>query len=244
MSEPRVEVVADGDELGSAGAALIADAFARTPRARIVAATGRSPIGLYGRLADLARSGSVDVRGVTAIQLDEYLGLADGDRRSLFGWMRASFLEPLGIADGQVVRLPLEGDLVEACRAFDDALAAGGGIDLAILGLGGNGHLGFNEPPSPADAPTREVALTPETIRANARYWGSERDVPVRAVTVGLHQLLGARRIVVVVSGSAKHEVVHRALEGPIGPEVPASFLRRTDADVTVLVDRAAWGEA
>jgi glucosamine-6-phosphate deaminase len=132
--------------------------------------------------------------------------------------------------------------VTDGCAAFDRALSARGGLDIAILGLGPNGHLAFNEPPSDPEAPTRRVELSPVTIEANARYWGDVADVPTRAVTMGMAQLLSARTIVLVVSGEGKREIVHRAMEGPVGPSVPASFLQTVDSDVTVLVDRAAWG--
>jgi glucosamine-6-phosphate deaminase len=115
-------------------------------------------------------------------------------------------------------------------------------LDLAILGLGPNGHLGFNEPPSSRWAPTRGVELSPITIQANANYWGDDADVPARAVTMGMAQLLSARTIVLVVSGEGKRTILRRALEGPIDPRVPASFLRAARGEVTVIVDRAAWG--
>ena len=200
-------------------------------------------MGLYAQLAARRRSGVLDTGGITAFQLDEYLGLAAGDRRSLFGWMRRSFLDPLGVAEDRVVRLPHDGDMDEGCAAFDRALAARGGLDLAILGLGRNGHLGFNEPPSGPETPTRVVELSPVTLEDNARYWGETADVPTTAVTMGLRHLLRARRIVLVVSGAGKRAVLHRVLEGPVGPEVPASFLREAESDVIVIVDRECWGE-
>jgi glucosamine-6-phosphate deaminase len=207
-----------------------------------VVATGQTPMGLYEELAARHRAALLDTDGMVAIQLDEYLGLEPDDRRSLFGWMRRSFLEPLGVPDEHVIRLPLDGDLEGACAAFDRDLDRRGGVDLAILGLGLNGHLGFNEPPSPRNAPTRAVALSPETITANARYWGGDvADVPPRAVTIGLAPLLAAREILLLVSGRGKREIVHRALEGPVGPDVPASFLQQAGTAVTVIVDRLAW---
>ncbi len=148
-------------------------------------ATGTTPMGLYAELATRRSAGLLDTGAITAVQLDEYLGLEPDDRRSLFGWMRRSFLEPLAIDDARVVRLPLDGDLDDACAAFDRGLEARGGIDLAILGLGHDGHLGFNEPPADRWAPTRAVTLTDVTIEANARYWGDVADVPTRAVTIG-----------------------------------------------------------
>jgi glucosamine-6-phosphate deaminase len=244
LSGPRTRVVEDAGQLNRAGADLVAKVIATEPAASVVAATGRTPMGLYAELSARCRSGLIDATNITAFQLDEYLGLDDGDRRSLLGWMRRSFLEPLRVAEERVVGLPLDGDLDEACAAFDDAVDMRGGLDLAILGLGPNGHLGFNEPPSSRWAPTRVVELSAITIQANAHYWGDVADVPTRAVTMGMAQLLSARTIVLVVSGESKRVILRQALEGPIEPRVPASFLRATGADVTVLADRAAWGDA
>jgi len=130
---------------------------------------------------------------------------------------------------------------MSAHRLAVSSVEARGGIDLAILGLGTNGHVGFNEPPSDATSITRTVELTSDTIAANARYWGSEGDVPTRAVTLGLRTLLDAKHILLLVAGTSKHAIVRRALEGPVGEDVPASFVREARGSVTVLVDRAAW---
>ena len=241
MPAPRVLVVEDQDELARVGADRIADAIEETPEARVVVATGRTPMGIYAQLAERRASGSFDPAGITVIQLDEYLGLGPEDRRSLAGWMRRSFVEPLGVADDRVVRLPTDGNLRRAGQAFDRALASGGGVDLAVLGLGSNGHLGFNEPPSDRDAPTRAVDLTPSTVSDNARYWGDVAEVPKRAVTLGMAPLLASRRIVLVASGSSKRAIVRRVLGGPVSPSVPATFLREIGSRVTVIVDRAAW---
>ena len=242
MGDLRIAVVEDDEALSRTGADLVADAIARHPTAAVVPATGNTPMGLYAELAGRRRAGTLDAGRVTAVQLDEYLGLDAGDRRSLFGWMHRSFLDPLGIEGEHVVRLPTDGDLDEACVSFDRELLARGGIDLAILGLGSNGHLGFNEPPAEANVPTRAVDLSPMTVEANGRYWGDVADVPTRAVTLGLGPLLSARAIVLVVSGLGKRAIVHRLLEGPVGPSVPASFLQTAEGDVTVVVDRSAWG--
>jgi glucosamine-6-phosphate deaminase len=238
----RIRVVEDADELGRVGADLVAEVIAAAPTAAIVVATDRTPIGLYAELAARRRSGVLETTGISAVQLDEYLGLELDDRRSLSGWMHRSFLEPLGVTDERVIRLPLDGDLEESCAAFDRGLEARGALDLAILGLGRNGHLGFNEPPSHAGSSTRRVELSSSTREANARYWDGA-DVPATAVTLGMRHLLSARAIVLVVSGSSKRTIVHRALEGPVGPAIPASFLQQAGGDVNVIVDRAAWGE-
>jgi glucosamine-6-phosphate deaminase len=240
---PQLHVVEDADRLARVAADLVGDALTATPSARVVVATGRTPMGLYGELVARRRSKALDASQLTAVQLDEYLGLEPDDRRSLFGWMRTSFLEPLGVADDRVLRLPLDGDLDAACEAYDARMDAEGPLELAVLGLGPNGHLGFNEPPSEPSAGTRVVTLTPETLASNAAYWDGA-PVPPRAVTLGLRFLLSAQSIVLVVSGGAKREIVHRALEGATGPDVPASFLQDTIGDVHVVVDRDAWGSA
>ncbi|HEX6581499.1 MAG TPA: glucosamine-6-phosphate deaminase [Actinomycetota bacterium] len=243
MGGPRTVVVENADELTRAAADVVSDVIVGKPEASVVAATGRTPMGLYAELAARHEKG-LRTAGITAFQLDEYLGLGPTDRRSLFGWMRQSFLEPLGIHDERAVRLPTEGDVEGSCEEFDAAIRARGGLDLAILGLGPNGHLGFNEPPSGPDDPTRIVTLSPATVEANARYWGDIADVPTDAVTMGLQQLLAVRTIVLIASGRGKRDIVHAALEGPVAPEVPASFLQVTAAEVTAFVDRDAWGEA
>jgi glucosamine-6-phosphate deaminase len=242
MGGPRV-VVVDPDELNRAAADVVSEVIEANPAASVVAATGRTPMGPYAELA-ARRATGLETHRITAFQLDEYLGLGPGDRRSLFGWMRRSFLTPLGVGDERAVRLPTDGDLEASCAGFDRTIQERGGLDLAILGLGPNGHLGFNEPPSDRDAPTRVVRLSPATIEANARYWGDTADVPPMAVTMGLRQLMAARTILLVASGHAKRAILRAALEGPVRPEVPASFLQVAPGRVTAVVDRDAWGQA
>lgn len=241
MADPHLVVVDDASSLARAGADVVADVIRADGPVTIVPATGETPVGMYAELAAVRARGDLEAGAVSIVQLDEYLGLEPGDRRALFGWMDRTVLQPLAIDDARVMRLPTDGDVDAACAAFDRDLGARGAIDLAILGLGTNGHLGFNEPPSDAASVTRAVDLTPDTIAANARYWGGEDDVPTRAVTLGLRTLLGARSILLLVSGASKHAIVRRALEGPVGEDVPASFLRTAQGAVTVLVDRAAW---
>jgi glucosamine-6-phosphate deaminase len=222
----------------------IAEAILARPTASLVVATGETPVGAYRHLAERVRRESIATDRLRVFQLDEYLGLPLEDRRSLFGWMERAFLTPLGIPPGNVVRLdPAAPDLAAACRAYDAAVLDAGGLDLAVLGLGPNGHIGFNEPPTTADAPTRIVELTPESLASNARYWGSPDQVPRRALTAGMATLLAARRILLLVSGAHKRDILRRAAYGPVTPEVPASYLQRA-VGVTVVADEAAWPAA
>ena len=241
MGEPHLVVLDDARALARAGADVVAGVVNADGPVTIVPATGETPVGMFEELAARRARGNLDTSGVSIVQLDEYLGLELDDRRALFGWMERTVVEPLAIGAERVARLPTEGDVDAACATFERELDASGGIDLVILGLGTNGHLGFNEPPSDASSVTRTVDLTADTIAANARYWGSERDVPTRAVTLGLRPLLEARHIMLLVAGASKHTIVRRALEGPVGEDVPASFVREARGSVTVLVDRAAW---
>ena len=236
----RVVVSGDYEALSAAAADAIAAAVARTPDALLLLATGDTPMGAYRMLAERRARGDFDSSRLRVAQLDEYAGLPAGDRRSLYGWMERSFLAPLGIPERQTIRLDASVPPAQACREYDDAVAAAGGFELAILGLGPNGHLGFNEPPVARDAPTRLVPLTSESIVSNARYWGDEQDVPADALTCGMASLLAARQILLVVSGPHKREILSRTLDEPASEDVPASWLQHARGDVVVLADRDA----
>lgn len=237
----ELTIVDDYPALSRAGADWLVNAIRTKPDAAIVVATGDTPMGTYRELADRRSRGQIDTSRLRVFQLDAYVGVGLDDRRSLFGWMCRALIEPLGIVEANVVRLAGDAaDPWEACRVYETAARQAGGFDISVLGLGPNGHLGFNEPPSLPDARTRVVDLTPESIVSNARYWGGEEQVPRQALTCGMDLLLSARRTLLLVSGAHKYEILHRAIEGPQTPEVPASYLQSA-ANVTVLADRAAW---
>jgi len=240
MAPPSILVQRDYDDLSRVGADVVASIVAARPDAAVLVATGETPMGLYAELALRQSTGTFDGSQLRVFQLDEYAGIADHDRRSLYGWTLRAFVDPLRIPHERVVRLPSRGDIPGGCAAYDRSIADAGGIDLAILGIGVNGHVGFNEPPSERWTTTREVELAPETIRANRRYWGQEEQIVGRGVTVGMATLVTARRVLLVASGSGKRDIVRRAMLGPVSADVPASLLREAD-DVTLLVDRLAW---
>jgi glucosamine-6-phosphate deaminase len=240
----RVVVADDYEALSQTAADAIAATLARKPDALLLLATGDTPMGAYRELAERHARGELDTSQLVAAQLDEYAGLAENDRRSLLGWMQRSFLEPLDVPEERTIRLDArsaEPDVV--CREYDAAVAAAGGFELAILGLGPNGHLGFNEPPIERDAPTRLVPLTRESIRSNARYWGDEGDVPREALTCGMASILQARQVLLVVSGPHKREILRRTLTEPPTPDVPASWLQQAAGEVVVLADHDACPE-
>jgi glucosamine-6-phosphate deaminase len=234
-------IVESYEELSRVAADRIAAAIAAKPTAALVLATGSTPMGAYQELAARRQGGVFDATRVRVFQLDAYLGLKPDDRRSLYRWMAESFLAPQGILEADVVRLPGDApDPQAACRAYDEAVQAAGSFDLSVLGLGPNGHLGFNEPPADPRSPTRVVTLTEESIESNARYWGGRDQVPRQALTAGMAVLLKARQTLLLVSGAHKHAILRRTVESAPSSDVPASFLQHA-ANVAVIADRAAW---
>jgi glucosamine-6-phosphate deaminase len=240
MTSISPTVVVGPDAVGEAAADMFVDVIAVRPTAAVVVATGRTPMSAYARLAVRASAG-LDMSALRVFQLDEYVGVGPDDERSLAGWMDRSFVQPLGIDPTTVVRLDGNDDDLDAvCADYERAVRAAGGFDLAVLGLGPNGHLGFNEPPSDPTSRTRAVDLSAASLESNASYWGPGR-VPRRAVTAGMDVLLGAKCVVLVVTGESKREVLHRTVRDTPTPSVPASFLQH-HPDVRVIADRAAWG--
>jgi glucosamine-6-phosphate deaminase len=240
MPEPSVLVREDYADLSRTAADLVEARISERPSLNLLAATGNTPMGLYAELVRRGETGSLDASRLRVFQLDEYAGVGIEDRRSLLGWLVRTFTAPLGIPEERIVRLDTGIEPTDACAAFDERLREAGGFDLAILGIGANGHLGFNEPPSDAGAPTREVTLSDESIRTNAGYWGGAENVPTRALTVGMRELLASRETILLASGGSKRAILRRALYGAVTPEVPASFLQEAER-VTAVVDRAAW---
>jgi glucosamine-6-phosphate deaminase len=240
MAPPSILVQRDYDDLSGVGADIVAGIVAARPDAAVLVATGETPMGLYAELARRQEAGTFDGSRLRVFQLDEYAEMPDHDRRSLYAWTLRAFADPLRIPHQRVVRLPGSGDIAGGCAAYDRSLREAGGIDLAILGIGINGHVGFNEPPSDRWTTTREVELAPGTVAANMRYSGRGDLVIRRGVTVGMTTLVNARRILLLASGASKRDIVRLAMRGPVSADVPASLLREAK-NVTVLVDRLAW---
>jgi glucosamine-6-phosphate deaminase len=235
----NVVVVEDQQALGRAAASVVVEAVGADPRLVLGVATGSSPVTTYGELARAHRDG-LDFSAVRLVALDEYLGIARSDPASYHAFVTREIAEPLDVPPGQV--LVPEGDAADpdaAGTAYEDAIGALGGVDLQILGIGRNGHLGFNEPGSPFDSRTRVAELSAVTRRDNARFFPRPEDVPTRCLTQGLGTIRDAARLLLVASGSHKAEAVAAALEGPVTEECPASILQLNPA-VTVVLDVAA----
>lgn len=203
-------------------------------------ATGSTPIGAYKQLVQWFQKGDLDFSEVTSVNLDEYKGLSPENDQSYRYFMNHNLFDHINIRkDHTFVPNGLEADAEKACDDYNKIIHDLGGIDLQLLGLGNNGHIGFNEPSSSFEKETHCVDLTQSTIDANARFFSSLSEVPRQAYTMGIQTIMQAKKIVVAVSGQGKASIVKEAFFGPITPQVPASVLQ-LHSDVTVVGDEAA----
>jgi len=237
-----VEVVIkqNADEVGVLAADLIQRVVESKPRAVIGLATGSSPLAIYASLAQRVADGSLDFTGVRGFALDEYVGIPEAHPQSYASVITHEVVDPLRM-DPALVRVP-DGRAVDvevACRDYDQAIVDAGGIDIQILGIGANGHIGFNEPTSSFRSRTRIKTLARKTRADNARFFDSADEVPTHCVTQGLGTIMDARRLVLVAQGEGKADAIAAAVEGPVTSMCPASILQFHE-HATVIVDEAA----
>jgi glucosamine-6-phosphate deaminase len=234
-----LRIVRNHEELSRSTAELVVEHVNTCPDTILVLPTGNTPLGMYRELVSMAEVGKVDFSQCQAGQLDEYWGITLDDPRSFFAWLEGVFIDPAGIKHKNTIRINSSAhNPDEEAARVEGEIKKRGGIGLAILGLGLNGHLAFNEPGSEFDSRTRVIDLTPETIKANSKYWGETR-IPSKAMTLGLGTIAEARELLLLVSGMEKAEILPEVLHGPIGRDVPATCLRKLPR-VTVIADRPA----
>ncbi|BCW68473.1 glucosamine-6-phosphate deaminase [Arthrobacter sp. NicSoilB4] len=223
-------------EAGFTAALLVAALVTAQPTAVLGLATGSSPQTLYEAL----ERENVDLRRVRAFSLDEYLGLGHADPESYAQTIRRDVVERLGL-DPALVRTPdgLADDPRQEAAEYERSIRDAGGIDLQILGIGSNGHLAFNEPPSAFDSRTRVVELAQRTRQDNARFFRAAADVPTHAITQGLGTIFEARQLLLIAHGEGKAQAVARAVEGPVTEDFPASLIQRHPR-ATLVLDGAA----
>lgn len=230
----------DYSDLSRKAANIISAQVIMKPDCVLGLATGSSPIGTYAQLIKWYEKGDLDFAEVTTINLDEYKGLGPDDEQSYRYFMNTHFFDHINIDKGRTfVPDGLEPDSEKACRAYDALMDSLGGADLQLLGLGHNGHIGFNEPSDAFARDTHCINLSERTIRANTRFFSSEEDVPKQAYTMGIRSIMRARKIVVIVSGEEKADILRDVLYGPITPKVPASVLQ-LHMNTIVVADEAA----
>jgi glucosamine-6-phosphate deaminase len=237
----KLTVVPDARTMSGIAADIVAVAVAAKPDAVVSFPTGSTPLGMFELLAERAARGDIDLSHIELFCLDEYVGVTAADPNSLTGWLQRALIERVGVPEVHLHTLPATAsDIAAAVERFERDLADCGGLDLAVLGLGPNGHIGYNEPGSLAESRTRIVALTPGSVAQAAAYWQGAVDIPDTALTIGVGTLLEAKRIVLLVSGESKADMLRRTLEEPMCADVPASWLRKAGSRLHVIADEAA----
>lgn len=233
----------DYHDMSRKAANIISAQVIMKPNCVLGLATGSSPVGIYEQLIEWYKKGDIDFSQVTSINLDEYKGLSPENDQSYRYFMNTHLFDHINIDKARTfVPDGLEKDSAKACENYNHIISASGGVDLQLLGLGHNGHIGFNEPGEAFEKETHCVDLAESTIEANKRFFESEDDVPRQAYTMGIKSIMQARKILVVVSGADKAEILEKVLYGPITPAVPASILQLHN-DVTIVADEAALGK-
>lgn len=229
------------EEVGRAAARIIANAVRRNPAVRLGLATGGTTVGMYKELVRFHREESLDFSRVLTFNLDEYLGLSADRPQSLRYFMQQHFFAHVNVSP-QNIHSPdgsIKGRYQEYCASYEQAIRDAGGIDLQILGIGRNGHVGFNEPTSSLGSRTRLKVLMKNTIEDNRKFFGRGEEIPECSITMGIGTILDAKRILLLAHGSAKAGPIADAIEGPITASIPASALQ-LHPDVTFIVDRDA----
>ena len=215
------------NEMSRKAAAIIAAQVIHKPDCVLGLATGGTPVGTYKNLVEWYKSGDLDFSEVSTVNLDEYRGLPREHRESYWSFMHRNLFDHVNIPQDRI-NLP-DGTNMDAdaeCKRYDAVIASMGGVDLQLLGIGHDGHIGFNEPSDAFDMGTHCVDLTEETIEANKRFFASRDEVPRQAYTMGTHTIMSARKVLMIVSGRDKSEIIKKAFFGPVTPHVPASILQ------------------
>jgi glucosamine-6-phosphate deaminase len=234
----------DKHQLAREAARIIANAVRRNPSIRLGLATGTTMLGVYQELSRLHRDECLDFSGVVTFNLDEYLGLSATHTQSFHYFMHETLFSHLNIL-AENIHIP-DGTITAGydkyCSAYEQAIRDAGGIDLQLLGIGRNGHIGFNEPTSSLGSRTRLKVLSKETIDDNRKFFGPNEEIPECAITMGIGTILEAKRILLLASGASKATPIAQAIEGPVTASITASALQ-LHPDVTFIVDQQAGAQ-
>jgi glucosamine-6-phosphate deaminase len=233
-------VLADYEELSKEAARTVARELILKPESVLALPTGDTPIGMYRELVRLYREGLLDFSQATTFNLDEYLGIPPDHPQNFKSYMHRHLWDQVNLR-GENVHIPssLPKDPDQECAGYEALIREAGGLDLAVLGIGENGHIGFNEPGTPWESVTHIAELALETRKREAAAFGGLENVPERAITMGLKTVIHARAILLLASGAEKAEVLAQALHGPVSVHVPASILQ-LHPNLTVVADKAA----
>lgn len=236
----RIYVAEDYKDMSRQAAAILSAQVILYPNSVLGLATGSTPVGMYQELIDRCNRGEVDFSQVRTVNLDEYIGLPSTHPQSYHHFMQSNFFNHINIDFSQIY-FPdgMAKDLEDECRRYDECITNLGGVDIQVLGMGHNGHIGFNEPAEFFTVETHVVALQESTRVANARFFDCKEEVPGQAITMGIGSIMQAEKILVIVNGSDKAKAVQAAFAGPVTPQVPASVLQ-LHRNVILVGDREA----
>lgn len=236
----RIYAAKNYDDMSRKAANIIAAQVILKPNAVLGLATGSTPVGTYQNLIAGCEKGDIDFSGIHSVNLDEYKGLSGEHDQSYRYFMNHNLFDHVNIVkDNTNVPNGQAEDTEAECKRYDQVIEEQGGIDLQLLGIGGNGHIGFNEPSDVFEKGTHVVTLTAETRQSNARFFHSLEEVPTHALTMGVGNIMSAGKILLLASGAAKAKAVYDSCFGPITPAVPASVLQ-LHSDVVVIADEEA----
>ena len=228
------------DDMSLKAANIIAAQVSLNPKSVLGLATGSTPIGTYRHLVEWYQKGELDFGKAVSINLDEYCGLSGEHPQSYRRFMQENLFDHISIKpENTIVPDGLADDIPSMCRAYERKIEDWGGVDIQLLGIGHDGHIGFNEPCDHFPVMTHEVKLTEMTREANKRFFSSIDEVPTAAVTMGVGTVMAARKIVMVITGADKADILYKVFFGPVTPEVPGSILQ-FHPDVTLICDEAA----
>lgn len=236
----RIYKAKDYEEMSRKAAGIVSAQIIMKPDCVLGLATGSTPVGLYKQLIEWYRNGDLDFSGVRTVNLDEYKGISRENDQSYYYFMHQNLFDHVNIPAGNT-HLPdgMEPDSEKECRRYEELIQSMGSVDLQLLGIGHNGHIGFNEPADAFDKLVHCVNLTQSTIEANKRFFTSAKEVPRQAYTMGIQTIMRSKKILIIANGEGKADIVRDAFFGPITPMVPASVLQLHN-DVTLVADEAA----
>ncbi|HNR65673.1 MAG TPA: glucosamine-6-phosphate deaminase [Atribacterota bacterium] len=234
----NVVIVKNYQELSVRAAQLVADQITRKKNIVLGLATGQTPVGMYQGLIKKYKKGEIDFSQVVTFNLDEYYGLSPEHPQSYHYFMWDTFFQHININKEKIYLLNgITDNIDEECQRFEDLIKKRGGIDLQILGIGDNGHLGFNEPAIGLKSKTHLVNLSKATIHANVKYFNDIKEVPRQALTMGIGTIMKAEKIILLASGRKKSPVIVKTIKGPVSTEVPATVLQLHN-EVTIILDQ------
>ncbi len=240
MIHTRVIVGKNPEEVGKLAADIFEELIQRKPACLLGLATGSTPIPLYRELVAREKAGKIDFSRVRSANLDEYKGLEPTHEQSYRYFMQDNLFNHISIKpENTIVPSGLTDDVDAMCEAYEAKIEEWGGVDIQLLGIGHDGHIGFNEPDDHFPKMTHETKLTDMTIEANKRFFNSIDEVPRAAYTMGIGTIMAARKVVLIATGADKKEIVKKTFFGPVDPQIPASILQ-FHPNVTLLVDEAA----